>query len=44
MPSLFGLIVITIGLVMIHYGVTGQAFPLTPVAAPYAGSGVHDKG
>lgn len=36
MPSLLGLAIIAIGLVMIHYGVTGQAFPLAPVAAPYA--------
>lgn len=36
-PSLLGLTVLLIGLVMIHYGTTGTLFPLTPIAAPATG-------
>jgi hypothetical protein len=35
MPAILGLIVIAIGLVMLHYAITGDAFPLRPITPPY---------
>jgi hypothetical protein len=35
MPAILGLIIIAVGLVMLHYGITGDAFPVRPVTPPY---------